>query len=79
MYLSQLTHGESATITELHTDEGLRRRLQEVGFIIGASVKCLMRSPLGDPAAYRVCGATIALRDCDAATVEIERGGTEWV
>lgn len=78
MFLSELNSGECGVITALHTDEGLRRRLQEVGFITGAAVRCLMRSPLGDPAAYRVCGATIALRDSDAVTVEIERGEGKW-
>ena len=79
MYLSQLSCGEHGIITELHTSEALRRRLQEVGFIVGASVKCVMKSPLKDPTAYRVCGATIALRNRDAATVEIERSEENWV
>lgn len=79
MLLSELSCGEYGVITALHTPEELRRRLQEVGFITGATVYCIMRSPLGDPAAYRICGATIALRDSDAVTVEIERGAGLWV
>ena len=33
-----------------------------------------MRSPLGDPAAYLIRGALIAIRDEDASWVEVESG-----
>ncbi len=74
MLLSKLPVGASADITALYSEEALRRRLQELGFLPGAKVKCIMRSPLGDPAAYHICGTMIAVRDRDAATVEIETG-----
>ena len=48
-----------------------RRRLQDIGLIRGTAVVCLGKSPLGDPAAYRIRGATMALRGVDAARVEV--------
>ena len=48
------------------------RRLWELGFIPGAGVECLGQSPLGDPRAYRVRGAVLALRQRDARAVEIQ-------
>ena len=73
MNLSELKIGERAVITALNTGDGLRRRLQELGFIVGNRVTCVMRSSLKDPAAYRICGAVIAIRDCDAQTISVER------
>ena len=40
------------------------------------SQNCLGRSPLGDPAAYALCGAAIALRDRDSSKIEVE--AREW-
>lgn len=51
----------------------MRRRLRELGLVEGTAVTCLGRSPLGDPAAYGILGAVIALRDRDAAGVLVER------
>ncbi len=50
-----------------------RRRLQDIGLISGTRVTCERESPLGDPVAYRVRGATMALRRADAGAVEVER------
>ena len=72
MYLSELKIGDSAVICRLDTDTNIRRRLQEIGFIKGATVKSIMRSPLGDPTAYEVCGAVIALRNKDADTISVK-------
>lgn len=47
----------------------MRRRLQDLGMVPGAFVECVGISPLGDPAAYRIRGAVIALRRRDAQAV----------
>lgn len=46
----------------------------DLGFVPGAQVECLGRSPLGDPAAYRVRGAVVALRRRDAQLIALGRG-----
>ena len=38
----------------------------------GARLRCLGRSPLGDPSAYLICGAAIALRGADSRRIEVE-------
>lgn len=48
-----------------------RQRLLELGFIPGAKVRAVQVSPLGDPVAYEVLGAVIALRRCDARCIHI--------
>lgn len=71
--LSGLAPGDSATVTGLASGSCLRRRLQDLGLIEGTLVRCLQRSPLGDPTAFFVRGAVIALRAADSAGVLIRR------
>ena len=51
----------------------MRRRLLDIGLVEGTEVECLGRSPGGDPSAYLIRGAVIAVRAEDARTVLIER------
>ena len=54
-----------------------RRRLLDLGVVPGTVIQAEMVSPTGDPTAYRIRGATIALRrqQADWIYVEDERGG----
>lgn len=67
--LSALRVGERAQVVELLTADDMRRRLLELGLVNGTEVCCVQRSPAGDPTAYQIRGALIALRRCDAARV----------
>ena len=70
--LSQLRPGESARVRALELSGPMRRRLRDLGMIEGTELSCLGRSPMGDPAAYRVRGAVLALRREDSGRIEIE-------
>ena len=70
--LSRLAPGERARVLGVTSQGAMRRRLQELGLLAGAWVDCLGKSPLGDPAAYRVRGAVIALRQDDARAVTVQ-------
>ena len=60
--LDQLQKGEIAVVARL-TSAGLnRRRMMDLGILPGARIEIEMESPLGDPVAYRVRGAVVALR-----------------
>lgn len=71
--MSDLLPGECAVVTELSAPDAFRRRLQDLGLIRGTRIRCLMKSPMGDPHAYLIRGAVIALRqrDCETVTVQI--------
>ena len=82
--LSDLPAGRSADVAqmdapgpmgrrllELNTSGGMRRRLMDLGFSAGEHVECVLKSPPGDPRAYLVRGAVIALRREDAARVRL--------
>lgn len=73
MALCALRPGERAVVCRLLSAGGLRRRLMDIGLIPGGTVQCVGRSPGGDPAAYRIRGAVVALRDADAAQVLVQR------
>jgi len=67
--LSDMKKGEHMIIEKLETEGRLRRRLLDMGFVPGTRAECVLISPFGDPKAYLVRGAVIALRRKDAATV----------
>ena len=71
--LSALAVGESGRVAAVDVPGEMGRRLLELGLVEGGEVDCLFRSPAGDPTAYLIRGAVIALRCKDAAGVRVER------
>lgn len=69
--LDQLRSGQSAYINHVNLSGILRRRIFDLGFIPGTRIECLRQSPSGNPTAYFVRGAAIALRNEDAAHIQI--------
>lgn len=67
--LSALAMGQSAYISRLEGEWAMARRLSQLGFTPGTRVECELIAPAGDPSAYRVRGALIALRSSDASQV----------
>lgn len=70
--LSSLTEGETAFVRKLYTKGSMRSRLLDIGLINGTKVMCIQKSPLGDPTAYLIRGAVIALRKSDAKEIIVE-------
>jgi ferrous iron transport protein A len=70
--LSTLREGEHAIIHSIRLEETMRRRLQDLGLIEGTQVECLQKSPSGDPVAYLIRGAAIALRSRDTGDIYIQ-------
>lgn len=68
--------GQTVAVVGLTAIGHLRRRLLDLGFVPGTKVHIVRRSPLGDPTAYRVRGATIALRSTDAQHILVEANQT---
>ena len=72
MTLSELRPGERAVVRSLYLGGPMRRRLRDLGLIEGTQLSCLGRSPLGDPAAYLIRGAAIALRREEGRKIEVQ-------
>ena len=78
--LDCLCPGSSIRVLEVSGRDDMRRRLEDLGVVAGTRIACLMRSPLGDPCAYLIRGAVIAIRREDAHHIrgercDCERGG----
>lgn len=72
--LDRLPVGQRSEVTAVSAAADQRRRLQELGFVPGGEVMAVQESPWGDPVAYAVCGAVIALRRADARQITVRRG-----
>ena len=79
--LNDIEPGQTAKVRELLSTGSIRRRLLDIGLIENTEVECLGRSPAGDPSAFLIRGAAIAIRreDCRNILIVKERGGKEWV
>lgn len=71
--LSALKVGEAGEVACIETDDGMKRRLWDLGFTQGTKVQCIQKSPMGDPVAYEVRGTIIAVRNQDAEKIFISR------
>jgi len=68
--LDRLPVGRRARVASLRAPD--TRRLLDLGFVPGSVVAAVQESPWGDPVAYAVCGAVIALRRTDARQISVQ-------
>ena len=73
--LSVLETGESAEVVALAVScrGAQRRRLLDLGVVPGTRITHELRGPSGDPTAYRIRGALIALRQEQAAQIYVQK------
>lgn len=69
--LRDVQPGESAVVSRIRSPGGMARRLLDIGLIEGTRVECLGRAPSGDPTAFLIRGAVIALRREDCARIAV--------
>ncbi len=60
--LSKLPFGKSAIVKKIKNDDFTKRRLLDLGLIEGTEIKSVQISPFGEPVAYLIRGAVIAIR-----------------
>jgi len=72
MTLDQLKMGRAATVTKIFSTNAERRRLLDLGILPGTRIENVMPSPLGDPVAYRIRSAVVALRREQAQLIEVQ-------
>lgn len=73
--LADLAVNESGRVRTLLSSDSMRRRLLDIGLTKNTVVTCVGRSPAGDPIAFNIRGAIVALRRIDCEKVLIVRGG----
>ena len=71
MRLSDLQTGERGVIVRVNGHGGFRKRLIEMGFIRGKTVRVVLNAPLKDPIEYEIIGYKLSLRRSEAANIEV--------
>ncbi len=70
--LKEMKPGQRARIKEITATGSIRRRLLDIGLVEGTEIKCVGKSPAGDPSAFYIRGAVIAIRSEDSSNVLAE-------
>jgi ferrous iron transport protein A len=70
--LSKVPISKKAKVKKIILDGPIRRRLLDLGLIEDTIVEVLQKSPFGDPIAYLIRGAVIALRSEITSNILIE-------
>lgn len=70
--LSDSLIGTNWIIKKINLDGSIKRRLLDIGLIEGTKVKNVLISPAGDPMAFLIRGAVVALRNEDSKNIIVE-------
>jgi len=71
MNLSELKSGDKAIILKVRGRGAFRKRIIEMGFVVGKQVIVVKNAPLKDPIEYNVMGYNVSLRRSEAALIEV--------
>jgi len=70
--LDSVRVGDCAVVIKVDTSAELKQRLFDIGLLEGTTVKVLHESPSGNPRAYLIRGAVIAIRNKDAGCITVK-------
>ena len=70
--LNELNLEEIGIIDKIIGEEGIKRRLMDLGLIKGTNVKPVLISPSGDPRAFEFRGCLIAIRKEDGDSIKLK-------
>ena len=71
MTLVDLYNDQSGIITKVKGRGAFRKRITEMGFVKGKTVKVIKNAPLKDPVEYSLMGYQVSLRRSEAALIEV--------
>lgn len=71
MKLSELELGEKAIIVKVKGHGAFRKRIIEMGFVVGQQISIVKKAPLKDPVEYNVMGYNVSLRNSEANLIEV--------
>jgi len=72
MTLDELKPGQSGRITTIGVVGPLRRRLMDMGVLVGEEVKVIKVAPLGDPLEVALKSYRLSLRRQEAQGIDVE-------
>ncbi len=71
MTLAELKEGEHGIISKVKGRGAFRKRIIEMGFIVGKQVIVVKNAPLQDPIEYNILGYEVSLRRSEAKLIEV--------
>ncbi|MDO4771617.1 ferrous iron transport protein B [Porphyromonas sp.] len=71
MRLSELHTGDRAVIVRHHAQGAFRKRILEMGFLMGKEILVVKNAPMQDPVQYRILNYDVSLRRQEAETIEV--------
>jgi len=75
MNLAQMKPGDTGKITSIGAVGPLKRRLMDMGVLVGEEVRVLKTAPLGDPIEVRIKSYNLSLRKKEAEGIVVEVEG----
>ena len=72
MTLDELKPGQSGRITTIGVIGPLRRRLMDMGVLVGEEVKVIKVAPMGDPLEVSLKSYRLSLRRSEAQGIDVE-------
>lgn len=72
MKLSDTEIGEKYIVSGIYSGSDMRRRILDIGITVGSKIESLFASPFGEPVAYGIRGAVIALRREESEKIAVE-------
>lgn len=73
--LKDIKPNEKCKILKIIKNGDIYRRLLDIGLIEGTEIYCVNESPSGDPKAFLIRGAVIAIRQEDCADIFVSKIG----
>ena len=77
MNLTDTGLGEKAIIVKVRGRGAFRKRITEMGFVVGKEVTVIKKAPLQDPVEYNILGYNVSLRNSEARLIEVELPGNQ--
>ncbi len=70
--MNTINPGQSAIVKKINAEENMQRRFLDIGLIDDTKIECIGRSPSGDPSAYLIRGAVIAIRGENCSDIMLQ-------
>ena len=72
--LSEFTIGEKGIVKKIECDSEIKRRMIDMGLVVGVEIELKRIAPLGDPVQVSIRGYDLAIRkkECRSILVEVE-------
>lgn len=72
--ISDLIPSQKGIVIKIELPDKLKRRLFDLGLIEGTEIECVETAPSGDPKAYLIRGAVIAVRKDEGKKILLKEG-----